>query len=161
MLARITSSLIVGVALCLATGCLKSSTTQASFGSSSDSSSSPFKSSSKSSAGAKEEDQKPEGQEEQKETAYERDVRNHTTVFTRSGGQRNVETFQRDLATIAEGYGIADWEQTEDTYLSVGRGLADSELDDSSVRQLAVVLSDEDYDHLMLIQSGYADHRAQ
>lgn len=154
MNARSVLGLIVSVALCSATGCFKSSTTQASFGSSSDSSSSPFKSSSKSSSGSDEEDEK-EGSEEKAETAYQRDVRNYTAEFARSTGEIDLESFQRDLAAIAEGYGITDWERTEDTYVAIGRGLAESTIDDSSAKRLAAGLSNEDYDSLVLVQSGY------
>ena len=160
MLIRIASRLIISAALLLATGCSKSLTTQASFGSSSDSSSSPFKSSSKSSSGPEEQEKKPDGQAAPKETSYQRDVRNQTAAFARSAGEPDVEGFQRDLASIAEGYGITDWEQVDETYVAVGRGLADSKLDEASVEKLAVALSNRDSDHLMSIQSGYANRRS-
>jgi hypothetical protein len=157
MTTRIALGLMIGVALCFATGCSKSSTTQASFGSSSDSSSSPFKSSSKSSSGDDEEGEK----EEEQETAFQRDVRNYTIEFARPVGEIDLESFQRDLAAIAEGYGITDWERTGDTFVAIGRGLDESELDEPSVKQLAVALSNEDYDHLMLIRSGYEDRNTR
>jgi hypothetical protein len=147
---RIALGLMVSIALCFATGCSKSSTTQASFGSSSDSSSSPFKSSSKSSSGDDEEGEK----EDEKETAFQRDVRNYTVEFARTGDEHDIESFQRDLGAIAEGYGITDWERTRDAFVAVGRGIGESELDDTHAKQLAVALSNEDYDHLMLIRSG-------
>ncbi len=152
MIARIASSLIVMIALGFTTGCFKISATQASFGSSSDSSSSPFKSSSKSSSG-------PDEEGEKEETAYQRDVRHYTVEFARSAGK--LESFQRDLSAIAEGYGITDWERTEDTYVAVGRGLAESELDDWDAKQLAVALSNEDRDHLALVRSGYESRRTR
>ena len=157
MTVRITLGLMVSIALCFATGCFKSSTTQASFGSSSDSSSSPFKSSSKSSSGDDEEGEK----EEEKETAFQRDVRNYTVEFARTADEHNIESFQRDLGAIAEGYGITDWERTEDTFVAIGRGLGESEIDEPSTKQLAVALSNEDYDHLMLIRSGYESRRTR
>jgi hypothetical protein len=154
---RIALGLMVSIALCFATGCSKSSTTQASFGSSSDSSSSPFKSSSKSSSGDDEEGE----EEEEKETAFQRDVRNYTFEFARTADEHDIGSFQRDLGAIAEGYGITDWERTEDTFVAIGRGLGESELDEPSTKQLAVALSNEDYDHLMLIRSGYEDRRTR
>jgi hypothetical protein len=157
MIARIALGMMVSIALCFATGCSKSSTTQASFGSSSDSSSSPFKSSSKSSSGDDEEEEKDE-KEEEKETAFQRDVRNFTVEFARTAGEPDIASFQRDLGAIAEGYGITDWERTGDTFVAIGRGLGESELDEPNAKQLAVALSNEDYDHLMLIRSGYEDH---
>jgi len=157
MIARIALGLMVGIALCFATGCSKSSTTQASFGSSSDSSSSPFKSSSKSSSGDDEEGEK----EEEKETAFQRDVRNYTGEFAQTADENATESFQRGLGDIAEGYGITDWERTEDTFVAIGRGLGESELDDANAKQLAVALSNEDYDHLVLIRSGFESRRTR
>lgn len=155
MSARIASSLVIGLALCLAVGCSKSSTTQASFGSSSDSSSSPFKSSSKSS-GNDDEKKKKDGGEAKQETAFERDVRNHTAEFARSVTEPDLDSFQRDLGVIAEDHGITNWEQFAGTYVAIGRGLADSELDEWSAQQLAVALLDEDIEHLKLVRAGYA-----
>jgi len=160
MIARIALGLIIGSALCLTIGCSKSSTTQASFGSSSDSSSSPFKSSSKSSGGD-DEKKKKDGDEAEKETAFERDVRNHTAEFARSASEPDLDSFQRDLGAIAEDHGITNWEQFADTYVAIGRGLADSELDEWSAQQLAVALSDEDIEHLKLVRSGYESRNIQ
>jgi len=154
MTARIASLSIIAIALCLAIGCSKSSTTQASLESSSNLASSPFKSSSKSSAGEDE-------TADQEETSYQRDVRHYTVAFARSGGELDVESFQRDLSEIAEGYGISDWEQTGETYLAIGRGLGESGLDDASVKRLAVALANQDYDHLARVRSGYESRRAR
>jgi hypothetical protein len=155
MIARIALGLTVSIALCFAIGCSKSSTTQASSESSSDSSSSPFRSSSKSSSGDDEDGEK----EEEKETAYQRDVRDYTAEFAQSADGRDIESFQRGLGEIAEGFGITDWERTEDTFVAIGRGLRESELDDEDAKQIAVALSNEDYDHLMLIRSGLESRR--
>ena len=156
MIAHIVLALIVSIALGFTTGCVsESSTTQGSFRSSSDSSSSPFKSSSKSSSGDDEEE------DQKEETAFQRDVRNYTVEFARTAGEPDIASFQRDLGAIAEGYGITDWERTEDTFMAIGRGLGESELDGTSVKQLAVALSNEDYDSLMLIRSGYESRRTQ
>jgi hypothetical protein len=159
MIARIVLALIASIALCFTTGCFKSLTTQASLGSSSDSSSSPFKSSSKSSSGDDEEDEKKDDEDQKEETAFQRDVRNYTVEFAQAGDEHDIESFQRGLGAIAEGYGITDWEQAEDTFVAIGRGLGKSELDDKNAKQLAVALSNEDYDHLMLIRSGYESRR--
>ncbi len=157
MIARIALGMMVSIALCFATGCSKSSTTQASFGSSSDSSSSPFKSSSKSSSGDDDEGEK----EEEKESAFQRDIRNYTVEFARTVDEHDIESFQRDLGAIAEGYGITDWERTGGTFVAIGRGLGESELDEPNAKRLAVALSNEDYDHLMLIRSGLESSRLQ
>jgi len=155
MIAHFVLSLIVSIALCFAIGCSKSSTTQGSFGSSSDSSSSPFKSSSKSSSGDDEED------DQREETAFQRDVRNYTVEFARNADDSDIASFQRGIASIAEGYGITNWEQAEGTFVAIGRGLGESKLDDADAIQLAVVLSNESYDDLILIQTGLESRRTQ
>ena len=45
--------------------------------------------------------------------------------------------------------------------MAVGRGLAESELDDWGAKRLAVALSNEDHDHLALVRSGYESRRAR
>ena len=159
MTARISLGLIISLALCFAIGCSKSSTTQASFKSSSDSSSSPFKSSSKSSSGDDEKDQK-EGEDEEEETSFERDIRNYTVEFAETTDEPNIASFQRGLGTIAEDHGISDWERNRDAFMSIGRGIGESNLTDTNAKQLAVALSNEDYDHLMLIRSGMESRRS-
>jgi hypothetical protein len=161
MTTRILLALIICIALCFAIGCSKSSTTQASSESSSDSSSSPFKSSSKSSSGDDEEKEEDEEGDQAEETAFQRDVRNYTVEFAQEDDDPDLESFQRGLGAIAESHGITDWEQTDDTFVAVGRGLAESELDDSIAKEFAVVLSNEDYDDLMLIRSGYEVRNTQ
>jgi hypothetical protein len=159
MIARITLGLIISLALCFTIGCSKSSTSQASSESSSDSSSSPFKSSSKSSRDDDEKDQK-EGEDEKEETSFERDIRNYTVEFAETTDEPNIASFQRGLGTIAEDHGISDWERNRDAFMSIGRGIGESNLTDTNAKQLAVALSNEDYDHLMLIRSGMESRRS-
>ena len=159
MTARIALGLIISLALCFAIGCSKSSTTQASSESSSKSSSSPFKSSSKSSGGDDEKDQK-EGEDEEEETSFERDVRNYTAEFAETTDEPNIASFQRGLGAIAEDHGITDWERNRDAFKSIGRGIGESNLTDTDAKQLAVALSNEDYDQLMLIRSGMESRRS-
>jgi hypothetical protein len=159
MITRIALGLIISLALCFAIGCSKSSTTQASFESSSKSSSSPFKSSSKSSSGDDEEDQK-DDEDEEEETSFERDVRNYTVGFAKTTEEPDLASFQRGLGGIAEDHGISDWERNRDAFMAIGRGIGESNLTDKEAKQLAVALSNEDYDHLMLIRSGMESRRS-
>jgi hypothetical protein len=160
MTERVALGLILGAALCLATGCFsKSSTTQASFESSSKFSSSPFKSSSKSSGG--DEKKEKDGDDAKTETSYQRDVRIHTAEFARSAREPDLESFQRGLSAIAEDHGITNWEQFADTYVAIGWGLADSGLDDWSAQQLATTLSADDVSRLALVRSGYESRNLQ
>lgn len=155
MIARTITVLVGVVALCFAAGCgvFKSSTTQASVESSSDSSaagfrssSSPFRWSSDSSS--------PSGESA---LAYQRDVTDYTAKFAASEG--DPRSFQRDLSAIAEGHGVTDWEQDDDTYLAIGRGLAKAGLSEQRFQQLAVQLSNQNQSQLALVKSGYETYR--
>jgi len=156
---RIAFASVLCATLVLWLGCFKSLTTQASVKSSSDSSSSPFKSSSKSSKSSGEDESK--GSDESEETAYQRDIRNYTVDFAQSANGLDFEAFQRQLGAIAESHGITDWERNADTYLAVGRGLGESQLDESTAEQLAIALSNESDDHLVLVRAGYDSRRNQ
>jgi len=78
-----------------------------SFSASSKSVSSPFTSSSKSSS---------------QEQAYREDVRDYTAAHLQSGGK--VDELRRQIGTLAEKYGITDWENSEATFQAIGAGLA-------------------------------------
>jgi hypothetical protein len=145
MTVRFTAISIAILAFCFLGGCSNSSTTQASSESSSDSSSSPSRSS-----GSSE-------KSEDGETAYERDVRDYTAAFAASDG--DVESFQRDLSEIAGGYGMSDWERNEATFVAIGSGLAMAEVGDRRYRALAIELSNEDFERLALVKSGYETYR--
>jgi len=157
MIARTTALLIGVVALCFSTGCgvFKSSTTQASVESSSKSSaagfrssSSPFKWSSDSSS--------PAGDTP---SAYQHDVSDYTAKFAASEG--NVQSFQRDLSSIAEGHGVTDWEQDDATYLAIGRGLAKAGVSGQRYQLLSVQLSNQNPSQLALVNSGYETYGTQ
>ena len=148
MTTRTAAVVVAMVGLGLTLGCLKSSMTQASFGSSSDSSTSLFKSSSESSS----------SDGDDKESAYERDVRDSAATFAASAD--DVTSFQRDLSTIAEGYGVTDWERHHGTYFAIGAGLARADLGDQRFGRLAVELANEDFERLERIRAGYATYRA-
>ena len=48
-------------------------------------------------------------------------MRDYTAQWLKSGG--NLEEFNRELGEIAKKRGITNWEQDEDTYIGIGRGL--------------------------------------
>ena len=155
MIARTIAVLIGVAALCFSVGCgvFKSSTTQASVESSSDSSaaafrssSSPFRWSSDSSS--------PGGESS---SAYQRDVTDYTAKFAASEG--DPQSFQRDLSAIAEGHGVTDWEQDNDTYLAIGRGLAKAGVNGERYQLLSVELSNQS--QLSLVNSGYKAYGTQ
>lgn len=131
--------------LCFGVGCFKSSTLQASSESSSDSSKSSSGSSSPS---------------DEKATAYQRDVRDYTASFAETPG--DIRSFQRDLGDIAEIHGMTDWENDAGTFFAVGLGLAEAGVDRKQYEELAIEISNQDFDRLALVQSGYqAGHRVR
>ena len=160
MIARTITVLItlVGlVALCFLAGCgvFKSSTTQASVESSSKSSaassrssSSPFRWSSDSSS--------PAGNTA---SAYQHDVADYTAKF--AGSEGSVQSFQRDLSAIAEGHGVTNWEQDDDTYLAIGAGLAKAGVTGERYQLLSVELSNQNQNQLSLVNSGYKAYGTQ
>jgi hypothetical protein len=146
MIARSAAISVAVLVLCIPLGCFKSSTTQASSGSSSDFSSSPFKSSSGSSSDS-----------DETEDAYQRDVRDYTAKLAAS--QLELQSYQRDLSAIAESYGITDWERRDATFVAIGRGLAKAQVSHRRYSEIAVRLANEDYAHLALLKSGYETYR--
>ena len=69
--------------------------------------SSPFTSSSKSSS---------------REQAYREDVSDYTAAHLQSGG--SIDELRRKIGSLAEKYGITDWENNESTFRAIGAGLA-------------------------------------
>ena len=150
MVSRFGTTLILAMALCFGTGCVsKSSTTQGSSESFSDSSSSPFEWSSSSSDSSPDDDKT--------ESAYERDVRDYTASYATSTG--DVRGLQRDLAAIAEEYGVTDWERHDATYVAIGRGLARAASDPGRTESLAVELANQDHRRLELMRVAYETSR--
>lgn len=108
MSARIASTLAVVLSVALlpaAMGCFKSSTSQASSESSSKSSGSSSASSGSSSGPSR----------------YVKDLRDYSQQFVLSGGE--MSTFAPGVAKIAEKRGVTNWEQDQETYEGIGRGL--------------------------------------
>lgn len=128
------------------TGCIsKSSTSQASSESSSDSSRSSSKSSTSSSRSSG-------------NAAYVGDVRDATEQWLLSGSDR--ESFQRDLARIAEDYGVTDWQSDQTTFEAIGRGLKRARLSGDRLEQMKLSLGEGNPQFMKWIQAGYKSERA-
>ena len=137
MSARIVSALTVILSLALlpaAIGCFKSSTSQASSESSSNSSSS----SSGSSSGP---------------SRYVKDVRDYTQQFVLSGGE--MSSFTQGIAKIAEKRGVTNWEQDEETYEGIGRGLKKTGVSGQRLEGLKTEFSGTNTNAPKWIQKGY------
>lgn len=132
------------VAAVVGSGCgiFKSSTSQASVESSSRSSSSPFKSSSASSG-------------DEAASALARDVTEHSASWARSGG--DLAALQREVGTIAQAYGVVDWEGDPGIHRAMGRGFHAAGLDADRVRRLGTAVSGGDGVRVAWVLAGHAE----
>ena len=146
-LAVLASALVAGAV----TGCgvFKSSTSQASSESSSNSSGTSSKSSTSSSNSSG-----GEGAPESDTQAYERDIRD-ATARSAASGTPNVPSLEKSVGTIAESYGITDWEQDRHTYVGIGRGLAKAGVGEPALAQVTAELAHTDPRCREWIRSGY------
>ena len=87
------------------------------------------------------------------ESAYKRDVRDYTAQWLKSGG--NVEEFNRELGKIAKKRGITNWEQDEDTYIGIGRGLEAVGVEGARVQSLKMQLGGSDPQRMQWIDDGF------
>jgi hypothetical protein len=132
---RMIVSLSCAAVVAAASGCgvFKSSTSQASSESSSDSSSSSSPS--------------------DKESAYQRDIRDYTMAYAARGG--DVDRFRHDLSAIAEDHGVSDWEADPATLVAIGSGVRSAHLENAHANQLMATLSDGDDARMQWMQRGY------
>jgi hypothetical protein len=120
-------------------GIFKSSTSQASAESSSKFSSSPFESSSKSSG--------------DEASPLARDVRVYSASLARAGG--DAATLRRDVGSIAEAYGVFDWEGDATVHRAMGRGFHEAGLDPDRARRLGAAVTARDETRLRWVLAGY------
>lgn len=140
--------LILAIALILsgAVGCaISASSTSAdssrSSGRSSDSSSASSASSSGSSSGSS------------ADSVYKRDVRDYTAQWLKSGG--DIDEFNREVGKIAKKRGITNWEQDEETYVGIGRGLEAAGVEGARVQSLKMKLGGSDPQRMQWIDDGF------
>ena len=91
---------------------------------------------------------------DKKETSYRDDVRGYTAAWVRDGG--DVASFQRGLATIAQRYGISDWEASAATWTGVGAGLRAADAPSAKRTALVDGLAGSDGAKRDAIERGYA-----
>ena len=111
----------------------------------SDSISSPFKwssDSSKSSSGDKE--------------SYQGDVRDYTEAYVRSSD--DIQGFRKGLATVAEKYGISNWEADTVTYRGIGQGLAKAKVKQAQLEVYKTNLAGGNPENGAAMQKGYEQY---
>ena len=126
----------VSASVLMTSGCLMS-------GSISDSVSSPFKWSSDSSQSSSDE----------KDEAYNGDVRDYTETYVRSSS--DVEAFKKGLSSLAARHGISNWEADQATYTGIGEGLGKARVKDVRYETFKTNLSGGDVVKATAIQRGY------
>jgi hypothetical protein len=67
-----------------------------------------------------------------KNDGYERDVRQYTVVFMRSGGTQ--ADFERGVSRIAENHGITHWEAEAGTPFAIGQGMREANVSEAEMR---------------------------
>lgn len=132
--------LLLPLVLSLTTGCASSASVTSS-ASSSKIISSPFKSSSKSSGG-------------DEDSEYPEEVKSYTAAYLETEDQ-NSNNFQSGLSDLAASNGISDWEANSATWISVGQGLAEANLEQEAAQAYAQSWSGGNPDILALIMQGY------
>lgn len=140
--------LSVGLAALAGTGCLTSSTLQASSESSSKASGSLSDSSAASSRSSSRDDER---------AAYHRDVRESAAGVAAT--REDVERLEREIGAIARQHAVLDWERDDETYRDIGRGLADAGVAPEQFDALADQLSHGDARRRALIEEGFAAAR--
>ena len=115
----------------------------------SDSVSSPFKWSSDSSKSSTED----------KEEAYQGDVRDYTQAYVRSSA--DIEAFKKGLSSLAAKHGISNWEADQATYLGIGEGLGKAQVSDVQLEVYKTNLSQGDAVKASTIQRGYEKYRKE
>lgn len=63
---------------------------------------------------------------------YERDLREYTAMFMRSGGTQ--ADFLRGVSRIAENHGIAHWEAEAGTPFAIGQGMREADVSEAEMR---------------------------
>jgi hypothetical protein len=137
---RSATALAAVAALLAGTGCSFSKSSK----SSSKSISSPFVSSSKSS--------------QSDESKYRAEVEEYAAASVRAGGS-GADVFQKGISKLAEQRGISDWESSPNTWQSVGRGLAKSELSEAEALAFAMSWSDGDDAQMALMREAFEKAR--
>jgi len=87
------------------------------------------------------------------DSAYRRDVSDYTAQWMKSGG--GVDEFNREVGKIAQKQGITDWEQDEDTYIGIGRGLEAYGVEGARVEALKMELGGSDPQRMQWIDDGF------
>lgn len=118
-------------------------------------SSESFSKSSNSFSGSSSSDSSDDSSEPSKESSrYQDEVTDYTVAYVRSGST-DTFSFQRGLSKLATRQRVVNWEQNQDTYIGIGRGLKKANLNTSSYEALKKDFAEGDYQKMQDIQEGF------
>lgn len=142
-------SLLISTVLVFATSLTACSFSESS-GSVSESSESFAKSSNSSS------DSSSDGSSDSSETStrYQNEVTDYTVAYVKSGST-DKSTFQIGLSKVASQQSIINWEQNQDTYIGIGRGLKKANLVTASYEVLKKDFANTSQQKMQHIQKGF------
>jgi hypothetical protein len=92
------------------------------------------------------------------ERAYQEDVSDYTFAYARSR-RGDYQSFQVDLARLAEEHGITNWEENPATYTAIGEGLGRAGISDAELMAYKRNLSGGDAGKAAALQKGYDSAR--
>ena len=81
------------------------------------------------------------GEEETTKESYQRDLRQYSAVFVRSGGTQ--ADFLRGVSRIAENHGIAHWEAEPATPFAIGQGMREANVSEAEMQAFCAEVGSE------------------
>jgi hypothetical protein len=81
------------------------------------------------------------GEEEATKESYQRDLRQYSAVFVRSGGTQ--ADFLRGVSRIAENHGIAHWEAEPATPFAIGQGMREANVSEAEMQAFCAEVGSE------------------
>lgn len=144
-------SLLTATVFILATGL-----TACSFSNSSGSfsqSSESFSKSSNSFSGSSSSDSDDSSESPEDSSRYQDEITDYTVAYIRSS--TDTLSFQKGLSEIARKQRVINWEQNQDTYIGIGRGLKKAKMSNISYEIFKKDLTGNNYQKMKDIQNGF------
>jgi hypothetical protein len=116
-------------------------------------SSESFSKSSNSFSGSSSSDSDDSSEPAEESLRYQDEVTDYTVAYIRSS--TDTLSFQKGLSKIARKQRVINWEQNQDTYIGIGRGLKKAKMSNTSYEIFKKDLTGNDYQKMKDIQSGF------
>ena len=92
------------------------------------------------------------------QTRYENDVRDYTSAFVAAGGGA-AGSFENGISAMAAERSITDWQSNPGTWVAVGRGLGDAELNEAQFLAYQESWTRGDPQAMVEVREGYDETR--